>query len=95
MKMTMHIDETLLSRVMRANGLESKTETIAYALNELDRRARLKAFAAKGLGLSKAELGASVAEHYDLAAMRLSEDAVPYRSKPVKKPPHGKRRARR
>lgn len=95
MKMTMHIDEALLSRVMRANGLESKTETIAHALNELDRRARLRTYGSKGLGLSRAELSGSVAEDYDVDAMRLAEDAVAYKAKPpVKKPAHGKRRPR-
>jgi Arc/MetJ family transcription regulator len=94
MKMTMHIDEALLARVMKANSLESKTETIAYALSELDRRARLRAFATKGLGLSKAELASSIAEGYDLEAMRVAEGRVSYGNKPVKKPAHGKRGAR-
>ena len=94
MKMTMHIDESLLDRVMKAHGLESKTETIAYALNELDRRMRLKAFAGKGLGLSRAELGASVADDYDLEALRLAEGSATCAVKSPKKPAHGKRRAR-
>jgi hypothetical protein len=94
MKMTMHIDEALLARVMKASGLESKTETIAYALSELDRRARLKAFATKGLGLSKAELASSVAEGYDLMATRVAEESPSHGSKPMKKPAHGKGRVR-
>jgi hypothetical protein len=95
MKMTMHIDEALLGRVMKANGLESKTETIAYALSELDRRGRLKAYATKGLGLSKAELGDSVIEGYDLDAMRMAEIPGSYGThKPAGKAARGKRRPR-
>ncbi len=94
MKMTMHIDERLLDRVMKHNGLESKTDTIAYALSELDRRARLKAFAGTGLGLSKSELATSVAGDYDLMALRVAERSPPYGSKAVRKSAHGKRRAR-
>jgi hypothetical protein len=93
MKMTMHIDHSLLSRVMKAHGLQSKTETIAYALKELDRRARLKTFARKGLGLSKTELTSSVDENYDLSALRLAEDSASYRADSSKKS-HGKRRPR-
>ena len=94
MKMTMHIDERLLERVMKQHGLESKTDTIAYALRELDRRARLKAFAGTGLGLNKSELATSVAADYDLMALRVAEESPPYRTKPVRKFAHGKRRAR-
>jgi Arc/MetJ family transcription regulator len=52
MKMTMHIDESLLKRVMENHGYDSKTETVEMALRELDRKARMKEFGTKGLGLS-------------------------------------------
>jgi hypothetical protein len=82
MKMTMHIDEGLLERVMKSYGCESKTAAIDYALNELDRKARLKVFAEKGLGLTPEELGNAVDPDYDLMSLRVAED-------PLK---HGKRR---
>ena len=85
MKMTMHIDEALLKRVMKRYGCESKTAAVDYALHELDRRARLKEFGEKGLGLSPAELSASVDPAYDLMALRVAEE-------PEK---HGQRRSRR
>ena len=85
MKMTMHIDEGLLERVMKSYGCDSKTAAIDYALNELDRKARLKVFAEKGLGLTPDELGNAVDPNYDLMALRVAEE-------PVK---HGKPRSRR
>ncbi len=84
----------MLDRVMKNHGLESKTDTVAYALSELERRARLKAFAGTGLGLSKSELATSVAGDYDLMALRVAEESLPYRSKSVRKSARGKRRAR-
>jgi len=65
MKMTMHIDEDLLKRVMRDYECSSKTEAVDRALRELDRRARLKEFAKNGLGLTPEELGNSVFPGYD------------------------------
>lgn len=94
MKMTMHIDEVLLDKVMKANGLESKTETIAFALNELDRRERARIMATKGIGLSKAELASCIVPEYDVVSMRLNEDAVEYKAPNNKKRPHVKARSR-
>ena len=65
MKMTMHIDEDLLKRVMRDYECSSKTEAVSMALRELDRRARLREFANNGLGLTPEELGNSVFPGYD------------------------------
>ena len=42
MKMTMHIDEALLNRVIETYGYASKTEAVEMALRELDRRARFR-----------------------------------------------------
>lgn len=56
MKMTFHVDEVLLGRVMLATGANSKTKAIDLALREMDRRAELKRLAAEGLGLTAAEL---------------------------------------
>jgi hypothetical protein len=65
MKMTMHIDDALLKRVMEAYGYESKTEAVEMALRELDRQERLREFARNGLGLSPEELADSVYPGYD------------------------------
>lgn len=74
MKMTMHIDEGLLERVMKNYGCESKTAAIDFALNELDRKARLKVFAEKGLGLTPEELGNAVDPDYDVMSLRVAEE---------------------
>ena len=56
MKMTLHIDDGLLDRVMAATGAASKTKAVDLALREMDRRAELKRLTAEGLGLSAQEL---------------------------------------
>ncbi len=56
MKMTMHIDEALMKRVMTATGVSSKTKAVDLALRELDRRAELIQLAREGLGLTAEEL---------------------------------------
>ena len=69
--MTMHIDEKLLTRVMKATGAASKTHAIDIALREIDRRAELKRIAAEGLGLTADELR----EAYDPASAEPPEDS--------------------
>jgi Arc/MetJ family transcription regulator len=64
MKMTLHIDDELLERVMAATGAGSKTKAVDLALREMDRRAELKRLTAEGLGLSAEELK----EVFDLAS---------------------------
>jgi Arc/MetJ family transcription regulator len=78
MKMTMHIDDGLLERVMAATGASSKTAAIDLALREMDRRAELKKLAAKGLGLSAADLREAFDPDYDLNTMRKAEGPVKY-----------------
>jgi len=73
MKMTMHIDEALLSRVMEAYGCVSKTEAVEMALTEMDRRKRFQAFVKEGLGFTPKELGAAVDADYDVMALRVAE----------------------
>lgn len=73
MKMTMHIDEELLCRVMDRYGCTSKTETVDFALRELDRLHRLREFAEKGLGFTSEELRNSVYPNYDVLATRNNE----------------------
>lgn len=78
MKMTMHIDEALLARVMDRYGLETKTDAVHFALNELDRKARLKAMLKDGLGLSAEDLEDAVYEDYDPLKLRVAEDPKSY-----------------
>jgi Arc/MetJ family transcription regulator len=78
MKMTMHIDDDLLARVMEEYGLETKTDAVHFALRELDRRARLKVFAKEGLGLTPEELKDAVFPEYQLETMKVAEDEKPY-----------------
>ena len=85
MKMTMHIDDELLDRVMKTYGCESKTDAVDFALNELDRKTRLRAFAKTGLGFKPEELSAGVDPDYDVQSLRVAEEP----------PPYGKRRPRR
>jgi Arc/MetJ family transcription regulator len=84
MKMTMHIDEGLLDRVMKLYDCESKTEAVHLALRELERGHLLRGYAKTGLGLSALELKEGVAADYDVLADREA-------GKPVA---HGKRRSR-
>ena len=80
--MTMHIDEELLDRVIKVTGAASKTEAVSIALKEMDRKIRLAEFGKNGLGLTKAEIRAAVAEDEPMS-LRVAEDpAIP---SPVKK----------
>lgn len=85
MKMTMHIDEALLERVMKLHDCASKTEAVDLALREMERRNRLRGYAVAGLGLSTAELKDAVDPNYDLMATRTA--AIKSR--------HGRRRSGR
>ena len=83
MKMTMHIDERILDEVMAAYGCASKTEAVDFALRELVRKRKLRAYR-QGIGLTPAELGSAILPDYDPLSLRVAEP-----------PPHGKRRPRR
>jgi len=82
MKITLHVDDNLLSRVMRATGADTKTKAIDLALREMDRRAMLVNMASEGLGLSGAELKDAIDPSYDLEAVRKLESPVYYGRKP-------------
>lgn len=73
MKMTMHIDEGVLSEVMEEYGFETKTDAVNFALKELNRRKKLRAFMKDGMGFSEDELKASVYPNYDLETLRVAE----------------------
>ena len=53
MKMTMHIDDALLERVMAATGARSKTHAVDMALREVDRRRLTHAALAAAAGLPR------------------------------------------
>jgi Arc/MetJ family transcription regulator len=84
MKMTMHIDEGLLDRVMKLYGCESKTEAVHLALREMERRHLLRGYGKTGLGLAALDLREGVAADYDVLAGREA-------GRPAS---HGKRRSR-
>ncbi len=65
MKMTMHIDEALLKRVVEAYGCESKTEAVEMSLREMDRKVRYREFIKEGMGLTEEELADAVFPGYD------------------------------
>lgn len=84
MKMTMHIDEDLIERVMGAHGFASKTETVDMALREMDRKTRFRALVKTGLGLTPSELKEAVDPAYDIHAMRVAEPLPAY-GKPLRR----------
>jgi Arc/MetJ family transcription regulator len=83
MKMTMHIDETILKRVMKATGVTSRTKAVDLALRELDRRAELKRLAQEGLGMTAEELKGAFDPRSDTdSTLRCSDKSLPYARKP-------------
>jgi Arc/MetJ family transcription regulator len=56
MKMTMHIDEDVLARVMKITGAKTKTGAVETALKEIARRHKMKELFSAGLGLTPDEL---------------------------------------
>ena len=82
MKMTMNIDDDLLSKVMTITGTDSKTAAVDLALREVARKSDLKDLAMAGLGLNAMELKETFDSSYDLAEMRTKEKPVRYGRKP-------------
>jgi Arc/MetJ family transcription regulator len=78
MKMTLHIDEALLERVMAGTGVPTKRHAIDLALREMDRRIRLAHLAAEGLGLPSDALKEVVDPAYNLESMRTLDRPVTY-----------------
>ena len=81
MKMTMHIDEDVLDRVMKITGAKTKTAAVEIALTEMARRHKMKELFKAGLGLTPDELAnvfdpnsAPEASHFPMVA----EDKAPY-----------------
>jgi Arc/MetJ family transcription regulator len=84
MKMTMHIDEDVLDRVMKITGAKTKTEAVEIALTEMARRHKLKELFTAGLGLTPDELKAAfaptAADAFDPPAdnLAVAEAPAPY-----------------
>jgi Arc/MetJ family transcription regulator len=68
MRMTLEIDEKLLSRVMKLTGILTKTAAVEYALGTAERAARrAKLFSIRW---KHEELAAAVDPTYDVLALR-------------------------
>jgi Arc/MetJ family transcription regulator len=87
MKMTMHIDEDLLERVVNTFGFPSKTQAVDTALREMERRARFRGIVAAGLGLTAAEMRDAVAPDYDVLGLRVAEKKAKYAARTKSKRP--------
>lgn len=86
MKITMHIDEDLLERVMKAHGITSKTGAVAFALREVDRRTTLKRLAETNLGLTEKEILTAFDDSYNVIELRAAETLGPAAKLPEPKP---------
>lgn len=80
MKMTLHIDEHILADVMEAHGFDTKTEAIDFALREMDRRTKLRAYRDHGLGLTKEELKDAVYPDYVPGDAMVAEPTMTFNS---------------
>ncbi len=80
MKMTMHIDEGVLSEVMRITGVASKTGAVEVALTEMVRRSRFKELAKAGLGLNSEELKNVWEDPFEERLLRVAETPPDYAS---------------
>lgn len=82
MKMTMHIDEDVLDRVMKITGASTKREAVEIALNEMARRHKLKELLSQGLGLTpdqlKAEFAPTPADQFDQPILNVAEAKASY-----------------
>jgi len=81
MKMTMHIDEEVLDRVMKVTGAKTKTLAVEIALKEMARRHKMKELFTAGLGLTPDELRTSfdpVSLAVDSPGLKVAEDPSPY-----------------
>lgn len=78
MKITLNVDASLLDRVMNALGTTNKTKAIDLALREVDRKTKMRALAAEGLGMSAEELANMFDPSYDLKTARAAETPARY-----------------
>ncbi len=92
MKMTMHIDEEVLERVMKITGAKTKREAVEIALNDMARRHKMKELFKAGLGMTpeelKAEFAPTAADYLDSHGLPLPPlPAVAEEQAPYGKPP--------
>lgn len=82
MKMTMHIDEDVLDRVMKITGAKTKTQAVEIALTEMARRHKLKELLNQGLGMTpdqlKAEFAPTAADAFDQPIPQVAEAKAAY-----------------
>ena len=82
MKMTMHIDEDVLARVMKVTGAKTKTQAVEIALKEMARRHKMKELFAAGLGLTpdelRAEFAPTPADQLDSHGLMVAEPKARY-----------------
>ena len=89
MKMTMHIDEDVLARVMKVTGATTKRAAVELALADMARRHKLKELFSQGLGLTadelKAEFAPTAADVLDSHGLMVAEKKqAPYgRARPA------------
>lgn len=89
MKMTMHIDEDVLARVMKVTGAKTKTEAVKLALNDMARRHKMKELFSQGLGLTpdelRAEFAPTTADVLDSHGLMVAEPKAHYgRTRPAR-----------
>lgn len=80
-KMTMHIDEDVLARVMEITGAPTKTKAVEIALTEMARRHKMKELFSAGLGLTPDELKHAFAPESEAAdphGLKAAEDPASY-----------------
>lgn len=81
-KMTMHIDEDVLTRVMQVTGASTKREAVEIALREMARRHKLKELLTQDLGLTpeqwKAEGASTPSDHLENPNRAVAEGEMPY-----------------
>ena len=82
MKMTLHIDDKLVARVMKFTGCKTKTDAIDYALKEIDRRAKLTDLLGDDWGMTSKDWAGAFNPNYDLAALRAAETPEPHGRQP-------------
>ena len=85
MKMTMHIDEEILDKVVEITGVESKTKAVESALTEMVRRHRLKEIGKRGLGLSSEELKTVWEDPFEGEALKAAEEPRSYGRKSARR----------
>ncbi len=70
MKMTMHIDEDVLDRVMTITGAKTKTAAVKIALNEMARRHKMKELFSAGLSAEE------LRDAYDPASLAIDSHGL-------------------